>query len=741
MSHTLYRLVLIPAVLTICSLLSLFPVSGQNRLAVTRSSSRLNYPPAKRVDQIENYHGIEVADPYRWLEEMHSKETEDWVAQQDQLLKEMVGEASVRGGIKRRLAELVNYDMYAATRFIGQTFKKEGKSYFYVVTGARKNQPVLYVQEGLNSRPRTLLDLHSRYGDDKLQLVGFSPSPDGRFVAYQVSKDLSNWVSLRLLDVATGKDIQETLEGLHFLGGTVSWTHDGNGFFYTQFDSPEAGAEQRSAVKNPRIYFHVRGAQQKEDQLVHAAPENPGLLYSHRVTADGRYLVVAAFEGSSNKNIILYKDLRLPNSALKPLIGEADADYKLIGSSGSRFWFYTDLEAARGRIIAIDINKPRRSNWSEVIPEAAESISGRSNVGGNALGMYGDRFVLVYLRDGRPLLRVFDTQGRLLTEQNFPEGSSIWGGFSGRQQDTEVFFRLIEFASPGTIYRLNVVSGERRIFKRAVLKLNSADYVVKQVFYRSKDGTRVPMFIAHQRRVKLDGTNPTFMYGYGAFGWIAFTWFQPNVIAWLEMGGIYALPAIRGGGEYGEDWHQAGIKLNRQNAIDDYIAAAEWLIDNRYTSSSRLVANGGSASGAVAAAAVLQRSDLFGASVIDIAVLDLVRFDKFTAASYWKPEFGSPADANQFKALYSYSPYHNLRSGKCYPPTLVMTGERDQTAVPLHSYKFIAAMQTAQACDNPVLLKVMRETGHNFGSTPERRVESWTDMLVFLYRVLNLSSP
>lgn len=726
-------------VLTAGALFSVVP--GRQRSGEARGGARLSYPPARRVRQVDTYHGVEVADPYRWMEEMGSEEVRGWVKAQDRLLKSFVGEAPGRAALRQRLAELTRYDMYAAVRFVGPEFEKRGRHYFFVKTSAGASQPALYVQAGLTAEPRTLLDLRARHADDALRLAGFSPSPDGRSVAYQTSLNLSNWLSLRVLNVGTGRELPETLEGLHLSGGTVSWAPDGKGFFYTSFERPPEGTEQRAAVRNAKIYFHALGTQQSADRLVHERPEEPGLLYSHQVTDDGRYLVVTATEGGGNKSRILYADLRAPVGPLKTLIGEADADYKLLGGRGTRLWFYTDSQAPRGRVVAIDVARPRRERWVEVIPEAGEAISAGSSVGGNALGLYGDRFVLVYIRDGRPLMRIFDLSGKLQREASFPEGGSIWGGFSGGPRDPEVFYRFLELTSPGTIYRLNVVTGKSGVFRRATVKVNPDDFVVKRVFYRSKDGTRVPMFVAHKRGVRLDENTPAYLYGYGAFAWVAFTWFQPHMVAWMERGGVFAVASIRGGGEYGAAWHEAGSRLNKQNAINDYVAAAEWLVGNRYTSRRRLVANGGSASGAVAAAAILQRPDLFAAGVIDIPVLDMLRFERFTAASYWKPEFGSPADPREFKALYAYSPYHNVGPGRCYPPTLVMAGERDQTAVPLHAYKFVAAMQAAQGCDRPVLLKVMWGTGHNFGATPERSVDSWTDLLSFLFRTLDLKPP
>jgi prolyl oligopeptidase len=352
--------------------------------------------------------------------------------------------------------------------------------------------------------------------------------------------------------------------------------------------------------------------------------------------------------------------------------------------------------------------------------------------------MYGNHFVLMYLKDGRPRMKIFDRQGHLQYEPDLPNGGLIWGGFSGSQNEAEVLYQFLGLTDMSTIFRLDVEKKTNEVFHRPAAAFDRDSIVIEQVFYRSKDGTRVPMFVAHKQGLKLDGSHPTFMYGYGAFGWVSFTYYQPFVLNWIEMGGVYAQPSLRGGGEYGEAWHQAGAKRNKQNAIDDYLSAAEWLIENRYTSSSRLVANGGSASGGLAATAIIQRSDLFAAAVIDRPVLDLLRFDRFTKAAYWVPEFGSPADRDDFKVLRALSPYHNLKPGQCYPATLVMSGTNDQTAVPLHAYKFTAAMQAAQGCEKPVLLKVMWGAGHNFGVTADQTSDSWGDQTAFLLRVLGL---
>ena len=701
---------------------------------VTAQSTRLNYPAARRVNQVDNYHGIEVADPYRWMEEMQSEETQAWVKAQDELSKSFVSAVPARAALQKRITELIHHEIYTSP------IKAHGR-YFFTKREAGKglSESVLYVQESLSAAPRVLLDPATRFKDGK-QLVSFRPSPDGRYLAYGVTTRQSRWFDVRVMDTTTGADVSDALTGLHNVSRSISWVKDGQGFFYSAFERPKPGEEQQAVLRNQKIYFHPLGKPQSEDAVITNLPEKPNTLFAHQITDDGHYLIVSASEGGANQNQIFYQDLRQAGSSLKPLISEADADYKFLGSEGARLWFYTDLKAPRGRIIAIDLNQPQRDHWVEVVPEAKEAISARDQTGGNALGMHGNRFVLVYIKDGKPLIRIFSTQGRLEREVKIAEGGSIWAGFVGTQTDPEVFYLFLGLADPSTIYRLNVATGAQTVFAQSKLNFNRDDYVVKQVFYQSKDGTRVPMFITHKKGLKLDGHNPTWMYGYGAMGWISFLWYRPDRLAWLEMGGVYALPSIRGGGEYGEEWHQAGMKLKEQNSIDDYLAAAEWLIKNQYTSPQKLVANGGSLSASLAGAAIEQRPDLFGASIIDIPVVDLLRYDKFTGGAYWAAELGSPANPEEFKALYSYSPYHNVKQGQCYPPTLIMFGERDQTAVPLHAYKFTAAMQAAQGCDHPVLMKVMRGAGHNFGVTLQQQTDSYTDELSFLFRVLKLGA-
>ncbi len=706
---------------------------AQNSGYATKRKERLVYPNTKQVGQVDDYHGIHVKDPFRWLENMGSEETRQWVKAQDELTRNFLAAVPARAAIHKRISELWNFDLYTIPARVN------GR-YFYTKTDAGKSQPVLYVQETRNREPRILLDPPTRFNDAELNILGYWPSPDGRHLAYAIVKGQSRWRRLRSIDVESGNDHSHELVGLHNLGGSIAWTQDNKGFYYVRFDVPQQGSEMETVVENPQIYYHRVGTAQSEDQFVYARPEKPKVVFAVQTTVDGRYLIITAREGSKPENDIYYKTLHVSQARVETLLDKADAAYTFLGKEGSRFWFYTDFNAPRGRVVAIDLAKPQREHWTEVIPEAAETIAGGSLVGGNALGIFGNRFVIMYMKAGRPLVKVYDLQGRFQYQVDLPSSGSIWGGFSGQQNDCEVFYQFLGLADPSSIHVLDVETGKSAIFRRSELRLDPDHFETKQVFYQSKDGTRVPMFVSHKKGTQRNGNNPAFIYGYGAFGWSSFLWYQPHVLAWMEMGGVYAVAGIRGGGEYGEAWHQAGMKHNKQNAIDDYLAAAEWLIANKYTSPSKLAANGGSASGALAGAAVLQRPDLFGASIIDRPALDMIRFEKFTSAGHWIHEFGSAENPDEFKTLYAYSPYHNIKRGQCYPPTLIMVGDRDQVTVPLHAYKFVAALQTAQGCDNPVLLKMMWGAGHNFGATPAQTIDSLTNEMAFLVAALNLQA-
>ena len=686
----------------------------------------LNDAGSDASQQVDRYHGIVVADPYRWLENSKSEQTLKWLKRQEELFASYVNHFSDRERIRARVTELSLFDFYS-------TPVKAGRFYFFTKTPEGQTHTILFKQQdGLE--PEAIL--HSASLGEEQNIANFLPCPGAKRIAVWISRGQSRWRELKIVN-DQGKLEKDSLKGLHTTGGSIAWSKDSKGFFYVAFDQPEAGEENQALVQNGRIFYHEIGTDQSSDVLIYSPGHASGSILTVQTSEDGHFLVITDREGGDPKNKILIRDLTLPKSEFSELM-KADAAYTFLGNEKSQFYFYTDLDAPNGRIVGVDIRSPRPENWSTIIPETSDAIAGGSLVGGNAVGYYGGRFVVLYWKDGLPVLKTFNSSGKLQRNVELPEGSSIWGGISGSGSDEEVFYTLLTLTRPRTTYRLNLKTGASQIFRSIEKNFNADEFVTKHIFYKSQDGTSVPMFIVHKKGIALDGKNPLFMYGYGAFGWNSFLWYQPHVLVWLERGGIYALPRIRGGGEYGEKWHQAGIKLQKKNTIDDYIAAAGWLIQNRYTSPNLLVANGGSASAFVAAIAVMKRPELFGAALIDIPFLDLIRYDKFTGGAQFVPELGSVADHEEFRFLHAISPYHNVKRGHCYPPVLVRVGEVDQTAVPMHGYKFIAALQANQKCENPVLLKVMRGAGHNFGATPDQTVDSNVDALAFLFRVLRM---
>ena len=682
------------------------------------------YPDAARGDHSDNYHDVKVEDPYRWLEDTESSEAKVWGETQARLLANFL-ETDRRDVIMQRIARLTGFDLFGNP-------VKAGNRYFFTQSVASQASGALLVRNGLNDKARVILDPAEFAANDE-RLAGVAPSRNGALLAYQVAVGTSAWSQLRVRDTNSGIDQADRLEGLHRISSGVTWALDGQGFYYVRMSRPAANDNKPGSTS---IQFHQLGTPQADDIMVYARPDQPGWTLTHNLTRDGRYLIITARDSGSPHSRIFYRDERNPAAGFSNLFSEGDASYSFLGNVEDRFWFYTTNLAPRGRIVAVELDEP--DNLLNVVAQSEDTIAGGSLVGGNAVSMRGRHLLITYVRDARPSVKIHDLKGRFTNEVPLPDIGAIWGGFTGNQDDSEVFYTFLSLADPSTVYRLDINSGRSTVFKRPALPFDPKSFETKQLFFTSKDGTRVPMFITHRRGWEPDGKAPLFMYGYGAWGWIAFPWYQPHVVAMLEKGWVYALPGIRGGGEYGESWHQAGIRRNKQNAIDDYIYAARWLIDNRYTSASRLVANGGSASGALAASAVIQRPDLFGASVIDIPALDMLRYDQFTSTRHaWTEEMGSIADADDFKALLGYSPYHNIKTGVCYPPILTMVGEGDDLAPPVHGYKFTAAMQHAQKCDAPILLKVIPGAGHSHGRTREEVARTWADAIAFLEQVMN----
>ncbi len=681
-------------------------------------------PSARRGDHVDIYHGVRVADPYRWMEEMDSKETRPWVRAQDRYAREFVTAVPARDALRERLAAIADVTRESVPL-------KRGEGLFFVQgDGSFSRRTLMYATA--NMSPRQLIDPTA--GSDSLLLRRFVPSDDGRLVTYGVTSGASRWERWRVREVATGADLPDELIGLNGAASSVAWHPDGSGFFYERLEVPPQGAELTQQLGAQRVFFHRLGTDQSDDRLVFD-PGDESLAVATSVTTDGRFLVLSVGESGSPNNRILIRGIGDNDGPFLPLIAEADAAYSVAGNHGSQFYIYTTADAPRGRVIAVDAHHPERSSWREIIPESAETID--SWVGVRAVG---NHFVVGYRKDAWLAVKVFTTDGRHMYDLELPKVGSIWS-FVGREDDPVAYYSLSGFADPGTVYQLDVRTGASAVFRSPTLAYDPDDFVTRQVFYTSTDGTRVPMFVTHHRDVRLDGENPTFMYGYGAFNWAASPWFQPQVAAWLQLGGVYAMPNIRGGGEYGEEWHRAGIRRNKQQSIDDYLAAADWLIANGYTSKNLLVANGGSASGPLVGAAITQRPDLFAASVIDFPALDMLRLEAFTGGRGWRSDFGTVEDKQDFHALHAYSPYHAVREGTCYPATIISPGERDESTVPMHAYKFAAALQHAQSCDKPILLRVSWGAGHSHGATLDDSMDTWADQLAFLVNVLGLDAP
>ena len=686
---------------------------------ISCGESQLDYPEAKRGEQIDDYHGIQVADPYRWLEELDGEETKAWVEAQNKLSRPYLEKIPQRSAIKDRLTQLWDYERY------GIPFKEGGK-YFYTKNDGLQNQNVLYVAASLDAEPRVLIDPNLLRKDATVSLRRYKVSPNGEEIAYALSDGGSDWTTWKVRNIETGADLADELQQTKFTG--VSWSRDSKGFYYSRYPEGENGKGDGS--KSVSIYYHRVGADQSRDHQVYAIPDHPRHDPYGTVTDDGRYLVINVREGF-NANAVHLMDLRQGDGKVVPLFDEWDARYNILGNSGSEFFVKTNKDAPLGRVVAVNSNRPDPKNWREVIPEAEETLQSATYVGGV--------FIARYLRDAQTRVKIFDRKGKLVRAVDLPGVGSAFG-FGGKSDDAETFYSFTSFTSPLSIYQYNLITGESSLFAKSEVKgIDFDDYETRQIFYHSKDSTRVPMFIIHRKGLELNGENPTLLYGYGGFNISLTPSFRSDRMVWMEMGGVLAIPNLRGGGEYGEAWHLAGTKLNKQNVFDDFIAAAEWLIDNRYTSTPKLAIQGGSNGGLLVGACITQRPDLFGAALPAVGVLDMLRYHTPSAnARSWSSDLGLSENEDEFKALFAYSPLHNIRDDTCYPPTLITTADHDDRVVPWHSFKFGAALQQAQACKHPVLVRIETRAGHGAGTPTWMRIENIADQLAFLVKTLGM---
>lgn len=691
----------------------------------------ISYPDTRKTEVSDAYHGVTVGDPYRWLEDDNSAETAAWVEAENKITFGFLDSIQKRPAIRERLKELWNYERFGLPR-------EKGGHYFYSHNTGLQNQAVLLVADSLRAEPRVLLDPNTLSPDGTVSLAGGAVSDDGKLYAYALSRSGADWQEWRVRDVATGKDHDDVIKWSKFSG--ASWLKDGSGFYYSRFDEPKTGEERKGVVEYQKLYFHRLGTPQSDDQLIYERRDHKDWGFHGSVTDDGRWLIITVTRGTDPKNCVFYRDLTKPNAPIVELLTEFEADYSFIDNDGSVFFFQTDLNAPLRRVIAIDVNQPARENWKELIPESKDTLQ--------TTNLVGEQFFCTYLRDAHSAVKTFalETGGtakrnyaaRFLREINLP-GLGTADGFGGKRDDHETFYSFASFTQPATIYRLDVATGTSSIFKAPKVKFDGDAYETKQAFATSKDGTKVPMFITYRKGQKLDGNQPVLMNGYGGFNISLTPRFSIFNAVWLELGGVFVQTNLRGGGEYGQKWHLAGTKLTKQNTFDDFIACAEWLIANKYTSPQKLAIAGGSNGGLLVGAALTQRPDLFGAALPSVGVLDMLRFHKFTIGWAWASDYGNSDDPEQFKALYAYSPLHRLKPGVRYPATLITTADHDDRVVPAHSFKFAAQLQASQAKDGPpVLIRIETKAGHGGGTALNKVIEESADELSFLVKTLGV---
>jgi prolyl oligopeptidase len=694
-------------------------------LSTAAQDTNLVYPETKTVDQVDDFHGTKVDDPYRWLED-DVRESEDvaaWVEAENKLTFDYLKKIPGRDRIEKRITELWNYEKIGAP-------SKEGGRYYFSRNDGLQNQNVLYVQETLAAEPRILIDPNTWSKDGTVALAGTQCSDDGKYCAYGIQDGGSDWRTWKILEVESGKLLDDELKWIKF--SSVSWTPDSKGFFYSRYNEPKEGAEFQSLNLNQKVFYHRVATAQADDELIYERPDEPEWGFGADVSEDGKYLVLTIWKGTDDRYRVVVKDLKTPDAKPFMLIDNFDYMYTFLGNDDDTLIFQTDLDAPLGRVIAIDLKKPEMDNWKEVVAETKNALTAASIVGEKIVGRY--------LKDARTQVLWYDMAGQFIREVDFP-GIGTASGFGGKRDHKETFYSFSSFATPPSTYRYDIETGESTLLRRADVKFKPDDYETKQIFYTSKDGTRVPMFICHRKGVELNGNNPTLLYGYGGFNISLPPGFSVSRLAWMEMGGVFALANLRGGGEYGKTWHKAGTKLTKQNVFDDFIAAAEWLIENKYTTPKKLAIQGGSNGGLLVGACMTQRPDLYGACLPAVGVMDMLRFHQFTAGRFWVDDYGCADNPEEFKALVAYSPYHNLKGGTQYPATLITTADTDDRVVPGHSFKFAAQLQACQSGTAPTLIRIETRAGHGAGKPTSKVIEEVADQWAFLSQSLSFAIP
>ncbi|MCG3174545.1 MAG: Prolyl endopeptidase [Myxococcota bacterium] len=687
--------------------------------ASRENMNRLQYPVAGKVDVVDDYHGEKIADPYRWLEDPDNPAAREWIEAENRLTRGFIDAVAERPKIRESIESLWNYERFSAP-------VRRGGRYFFQHNTGLQNQSVLKWKETLSASGAVLLDPNTLSADGTVALTGFAPSPDGKLLAYGIASGGSDWNEWRVREVDTGRDLGDRLRWVKFSG--AAWKRDGSGFFYGRYPEPPQGKELLQVNTGQQIWFHRTGDPQEKDQLVYERKDHPDWMYGHVVSEDGRFLVLHIVKGTDDRCMVAVIDLTRPDARPIELISSFDHEFSFIGAQGRMMWFRTNHNAPRYRVVGIDLDKPDPASWKEIIPQTGDIISDVNFVGG--------RFAVNAMHNAHSRVILYAPDGQRLKELELP-GIGTAMGFGGESDHTETFYSFTTFTRPATIYRYDFTSDRSEILMEPETPFDPAEFETVQIFFKSRDGERVPMFVTYRKGLKLDGLNPTYMYGYGGFSVSLTPWYSVKAMAWMRMGGVYVVVNLRGGGEFGKEWHDAGRLHNKQNVFNDFIAAAEWLIGYRFTRPGKLAIAGGSNGGLLVGACVTQRPDLFGAGVAAVGVMDMLRYDRFTIGWAWRDDYGSSSDPAYFRTLRAYSPYHNIRKGTAYPAMLITTADHDDRVAPSHSFKFAAAMQEAQAGDAPVLIRIETRAGHGAGKPTNKLIEEGADELAFLHRVLD----
>jgi prolyl oligopeptidase len=687
---------------------------------------KIQYPPTRKVDQVDNYHGKLVADPYRWLEDPNSAQTKEWIDNQNELTQKYLGDIPDINSIKQRLTELWDFSRAYAP------LKVNGKYYQLRNTGLQ-NQNVLYMMDSLEGEKSILLDPNQLSDDGTIALTDWRISRDGNYLAYATSKSGSDWLVWKIRNITTGEDLQDRVEWTKF--STVAWTPESTGFYYCAYDQPEDTETYEALNQGQKVMYHKLGTDQSHDLLVYENPEHPDWGFDPIISDDGKHLILEISKGTDRRNLLFFRDLDSQDTFTE-LIPELEATYKFIGNDGLLFYFRTNYLAPNSKLISIDIGNPERNNWRTIIPEGQDAIE--------TIKISFNQFVILYLHDAYHQIKRFEMDGNYLGSIELPMLGAIFSAdleefLSGKRSDDELFFVFNSFIYPPTVCRYSFSSDTVQEIEKPEIPFDFEKYKVAQIFVKSQDGTRVPMFLVRKKDAAENQVAPTLLYGYGGFNISITPGFLVSRLVWLELGGLLAVANLRGGGEYGEEWHQAGSVLNKQNVFDDMIACSEYLIEKGYTTKGKLAIEGRSNGGLLVGACITQRPELFGAAIPAVGVMDMLRFNKFTIGWAWESDYGSPEDPEQFDVLYSYSPLHNIKPGTHYPPTLVTTADHDDRVVPAHSFKFISALQSAQTGDAPILIRVQTKAGHGFGKPTQVLIDEYTDIIAFLIKTLSIS--